>query len=95
MTDCTSFIEAADQHTGQWSGLIRVPADEPGHVQQIQFVANSEQFETQGAVIFAVASGANDLSHVAMSIHAFVDGQRVAPVVSQLGDELIITVENA
>lgn len=95
MNDLIKFIEAADETTLEWNGLLRVHDDDPEDGQRALFVCVDEDFERKGPVLFAIASGGNDLSHVAMSIHAFVDGKRITPTVSQLGDELIVTIQNA
>jgi hypothetical protein len=95
MSEASDFTESADEQTIQWTGLIRRPVDNPGHGQNIQFVATSEDFEHEGLTLFSVASAGGDLGHVALSIHAFVDGVRVAPDVMTVGDELFITIKNA
>lgn len=94
-SECTEFIEAADEQTANWTGLLRIEHEDPEHAQHVQFVCVDEDFENRGPVLFAVASAGTDLGHVAISLHAFVDGKRVTPDVLELGGELIVTIKNA
>jgi hypothetical protein len=94
MSEASDFTEAADVHTAKWTGLIRHHVENPAHAQHVQFVATDEDFEHSGLTLFAVASAGTDLGHVAISIHAFVDGARVEPDVMTIGDELVITIKN-
>ena len=94
MSDLTEFLEAADDTTMEWNGIVRVPDADPDHAQTALFVCLDRDFENRGPALFAMASAGTDLGHIAISIHAFVDGQRVEPDVLTLGDELIITIKN-
>lgn len=94
MSDLTEFVEAADETSAQWIGLIRQPHDNPQDAQVGVLVGTDEDFEHRGITLIALGSGGNDLSHVAISVHAFVDGDRVEPNVMMIGDEIIVTVQN-
>ena len=94
MSDLTEFLEAADDTTMEWNGIVRVPDANPDHAQTAVFVCVDRDFENRGPALFAMASAGTGLEDVSISIHAFLDGQRVAPTLLQLGDELIVTVKN-
>jgi len=94
-SELTEFLDTADETAAQWLGLVRSQHDEPVDAQVGLIVSTDEDFESLGMTLVAMASAGNDLGHVAVSIHAFVDGVRVSPAVMTLGDETIITIQNA
>jgi hypothetical protein len=95
MNELAEFIDAADETSAQWIGLIRTEHENPTDAQVGVMVGVDEDWENRGPVLIAVASGGNDRGHVAVSIHAFVDGVRVEPNVLVLGDEFIVTLQNS
>lgn len=94
MNELTDFLEVADETTTEWIGLLRVETEMPEDGQIGALVGIGRDWEHKGAVLVAMASGANDMSHVAISVHAFVDGKRVEPTVATLGDEVLVTLQN-
>lgn len=92
-SELTEFMEAADEMTAQWLGTVRIDHPDAVHSQNALFVTNNEDFERQGIVLVAFASGDTRLDSVAVSVHAFRDGQRITPHVLDVAGEVIITID--
>lgn len=95
ISELTEFVDAADETTGSWTALVRTPHEEPGEAKIGVIVGTDHDFENRGVTLVALASGAHDLDHVTVSVHAFLDGRRVEPNVIVIGDEVVITAKNA
>lgn len=86
MSDIDDFLEALERDSLSSVGMTRVEHENPGE-------GTVSCFVTDGHVtLFAVATADHNCDGVMLTIHAFRDGERAAPTVMSLGDEVIISL---